>query len=244
MCGNTCTNLQSDPNHCKTCNTVCSFPHAGAICMQGNCAMGACQTGYQHCSSDPNSGCETLVTGTDINNCGGCGLTCKVGQVCKAGSCQENQVTCASPGITCAQAGCYEGGRYSISTGGAIVVDLNNNRRLWTRHTRGPLAEADAVTDCSSLVLEGINNWRLPTFAEQSTTLYKANMPAHQCTVCNPAVDQAAFDDVINQSAYSYYYVTATYNSGQMGWQEVIYCADTTSTISTSIFFCIHDPLP
>jgi hypothetical protein len=196
------------------------------------------------CNATPSDGCETFVMGNDINNCGGCGTTCKVGQICKAGACQENQVTCATPGITCAQAACYETGRYSISAGGGIVVDLNNGRRLWTRATRAPLAHPNAVNDCQSLVLEGINGWRMPTYVEQVATRYKNDQPSHQCTVCNPAVDQAAFNDVMNQTAYSFYYQTDTMNTN--GWEEVIYCADTTTidNATPAIFFCTHDPLP
>ena len=53
LCGTTCTNLQSDPNHCKTCDTTCSYPHAGALCTQGTCSLGTCQSGYMDCNATP-----------------------------------------------------------------------------------------------------------------------------------------------------------------------------------------------
>jgi len=243
-CGNSCTNLQSDPAHCKTCETVCSYPHAAAVCMQGSCTLGDCEKGYLHCSSDPTTGCETYVMGNDANNCGGCNLKCKVGQVCNAGACQENQVTCASPGITCRMPGCYQAGRYSISAGGGIVVDLNNGRRLYTRATRGPLTHTNASNDCKTLVLEGINGWRLPAYDELATTLYMAG-GLQGCPTCDPAVDQAAFNDTPADTGY---YLTDTFNSTRMGWNTVYYCDGRNNyqndNATPVIYRCLHDPLP
>jgi hypothetical protein len=173
-------------------------------------------------------------------------MACAVGQVCKSGACAENTVTCGSPGVTCEQATCYQSGRYSISTGGGVVVDLMNGRRLFTRATRGPLAYTAATNDCQELVLEGINNWRLPTYLELATTLYMEGVPTYMCTVCNPAVDQAAFNDIASH-APNYYYQTSTYNTGMSGYDSVYYCdgrnAYANPAASTELFFCTHDPL-
>src|SRR5439155_1813655 len=60
-------------------------------CVASQCA-GACAAGYADCDSDKQTdGCEVLVGGTDLNNCGGCGLVCSnqniASPVCTAGAC-------------------------------------------------------------------------------------------------------------------------------------------------------------
>jgi hypothetical protein len=253
QCGNQCVDLQSDPNHCKACSTACTYAHAQGVCTQGQCSQGMCATGYAHCSSDPTTGCETFIAGTDANNCGGCNVVCKVGQVCSAGTCKENQVTCASPGITCQQAGCYQAGRYSISTGGGIVVDLTNGRNLWTRMTRNtPAAQPGhntAVSDCATLVIEGVNGWRLPTYTELIELNYMTG-GLQGCLTCNPAVDQAAFPDTqasITASPDGAYW-SNTYDSSRAGWDSDNFCDGRNNYqdpgTGAGYYRCIHNPLP
>ncbi|HEX4462186.1 MAG TPA: hypothetical protein VIA18_29620 [Polyangia bacterium] len=249
QCGNTCTSLQSDPEHCGTCATLCSYAHAAAMCTGGACAQGTCVSGYMHCSSDPNSGCETYVMGNDVNNCGGCNTKCKVGQVCNAGVCGENQVTCSSPGITCQQAGCYHAGQYSISTGGGIVVDLvNGPRNLWTRTTRTITGHSAAVSDCATLVLEGVNGWRMPTFAELVELNYMTG-GLQGCPTCDPAIDQAAFPDTAASLTATPIdgYWSNTYD-GTIGWDVDDECDGRNnyqdSGTGLGAYRCIHDPGP
>jgi hypothetical protein len=253
QCGNTCTNLQSDPSNCKTCSNVCSYAHATAVCNQGTCAQGTCSAGYMHCSANPNSGCETYVMGNDASNCGGCGVTCKVGQICASGSCQENQVTCSSAGVTCQQASCYIGGRFSISSGGGIVVDLSNGpRNLWTRATRTLNAgHASIVEDCETLVLEGISGWRLPEMTEYQELDYMTG-GLKGCPTCYPAIDQAAFPDTANyynNTSYmgSYWSNTANTGSSGPGWYGDDECDGRSQTVETPVgtpmYRCIHNPL-
>jgi hypothetical protein len=249
QCGSTCTNLQSDPQHCSSCSTACSYAHATAQCVQGACMQGPCASGYQHCSSDPNSGCETYVKGTDVNNCGGCNVKCKVGQLCSAGSCVENQVTCATPGITCQQAGCYQSGRYSISAGGGIVVDLTNSRMLWTRATHSTTGHNAAVSDCNLLVLEGVNGWRMPTYAELSLLNYMTG-GLNGCPTCSPAIDQSAFPDTAAglQMSPDGAYWSNSYNSTRMGWDSDNYCDGRNNYqdagTGLGVYRCVHDPGP
>lgn len=108
-CGGTCTNTNTDLNNCGGCGRVCSFPHASANCVAGECQLGACNQGFANCDGKPATGCETPL-GTD-QNCSGCGNICSGGTVCR-------NFTCVNPCDVCAS-GC----RYT--TVQAAVNDFN-----------------------------------------------------------------------------------------------------------------------
>jgi hypothetical protein len=238
-CGATCTDLASDLANCSACGTPCAFAHAGASCAAGVCTRLACDAGYGDCKNGDADGCETNVLGSDANNCGACNAPCLVGQVCTAGACKDNIVTCASTGITCAQATCFTNTN-AISVGGGIVVDVAKGRRLWTRATRALAAEAAAEADCASLVLEGISGWRLPTsFAELGQTLlYPGGLQG--CPTCAPAIDQAAFPDTRLGDDY----LTSHFNTGRGGYDTVEFCDGRNNyQAAGSVYRCTHDPL-
>jgi len=72
----------SDPKNCGTCGHDCTaLPNvnataAGIECRASVCFVPAtaCVTGYGHCSSRSDDGCEASLT--DANNCGACGIKC------------------------------------------------------------------------------------------------------------------------------------------------------------------------
>jgi len=242
LCGSTCVNLSTDPQHCSTCSMTCSYPHAGALCSGGACQMGTCSSGYGDCVNGPIDGCETYVLGSDAANCGGCNMVCKVGQKCNSGSCGEIQVTCSSAGVTCTQAGCYQAGRYSISSGGGIVVDLNTARRLWTRAPFATNGHSVAAMTCSTLALEGINAWRLPAYTEIQPLQFMTG-GLNGCPTCFPAIDQAAFKNI----DYTTQYWTSDYNSSKAGWDTPNFCDGRNNYFDATgplPFLCTHDPLP
>ena len=73
------TDVAHDPRHCGVCTHDCtSLPHVsgGATCTAGACEVPAasCQSGFGHCSSTPDDGCETDLSGT--SHCGSCTNMC------------------------------------------------------------------------------------------------------------------------------------------------------------------------
>jgi hypothetical protein len=69
------TDFQSNPANCGTCGTVCRFAHASARCESGTCVMGMCDTGWDDCDGQMDTGCEVNIL-TDNAHCGACGNAC------------------------------------------------------------------------------------------------------------------------------------------------------------------------
>lgn len=107
LCSGTCTDLQTDRQHCGSCDTGC---YAGEICCAGTCVRntspdhcGSCTnvcTGGAACQAgrcDPwgcyygttncNGSCVDLAS--DALNCGSCGNACPDGQHCSRGTCAD-----------------------------------------------------------------------------------------------------------------------------------------------------------
>jgi hypothetical protein len=74
-CDGTCVDVNTDPDNCGHCGTVCpGGPHAPPTCIGGGCAF-RCEEGFGDCDEDHATGCEVDVTG-DPTNCGRCDLIC------------------------------------------------------------------------------------------------------------------------------------------------------------------------
>jgi len=86
--GNGCeTPVLTDPKNCGSCGYSCpTVPHAQNTCVEANCALTACTVGFADCDGRPDNGCEVGIA-RDATNCGGCGITCTVDQVCVNGAC-------------------------------------------------------------------------------------------------------------------------------------------------------------
>lgn len=63
--------LRTDPNNCGACGARCSLANATALCVDGACVVGTCNTGFGDCVEG--SGCETDLRST-LAHCGGCGM--------------------------------------------------------------------------------------------------------------------------------------------------------------------------
>jgi hypothetical protein len=83
------TDLSTDLGNCGLCGRACAFPNAGASCVSGGCALGACTPGFDNCDGNPATGCE-INLGTSVANCGMCGNACAVNNgtpACAGGAC-------------------------------------------------------------------------------------------------------------------------------------------------------------
>jgi hypothetical protein len=78
LCSGTCVSL-TDPTHCGSCGHNCNtLPNVtgSTSCSAGVCSVPptSCATGYGHCTTNPDDGCETAIT--TPTNCGACGTVC------------------------------------------------------------------------------------------------------------------------------------------------------------------------
>jgi hypothetical protein len=102
LCGSSCFDLATDPQHCGACTTACSTADAGnpgdagiitAVCNGGTCDVD-CDGGLSKCGS------QCFDEKNDPQNCGGCGAACD------GGPC--NQGTCCPPGDTICTGQCTD----------------------------------------------------------------------------------------------------------------------------------------
>ncbi|MBL8601077.1 MAG: hypothetical protein JNK72_04050 [Myxococcales bacterium] len=83
------TNLSSTVSACGACGRACSLANATPACMSGQCAIGACATGFANCDNNTANGCETN-TNTTPSACGMCGRVCALANAtagCTNGAC-------------------------------------------------------------------------------------------------------------------------------------------------------------
>lgn len=117
-CAAQCLDVQRDRNNCGSCGRRCDI---GESCVNGSCYEGSdCNTALagSGCLLDGGIGqccgrqCVTLNTRTDVQNCGGCGQHCPVGDVCMNGQCSRpdggftlgcytDPATMCAPGTSC-----------------------------------------------------------------------------------------------------------------------------------------------
>ena len=98
--------------HCGSCGSGCSIANATATCASGGCRVQSCNSLWADCNSDGTS-CETRLT--QMNQCGGCGVTCDADETCNsAGRCACAGTTggvgtgpvCGGATPYCAASGC------------------------------------------------------------------------------------------------------------------------------------------
>ncbi|MBI5516739.1 MAG: hypothetical protein HY909_23345 [Deltaproteobacteria bacterium] len=77
-CRGACARIMVDSAHCGGCGVACAAPNATASCVEGRCAVGACDAGYADCDRAAANGCEAELA-TDPLHCGMCGVACPSG---------------------------------------------------------------------------------------------------------------------------------------------------------------------
>jgi hypothetical protein len=94
------TDTSADLYSCGACGHDCSnLPHvAGNVSCTGSiCTFdsNACAPGYGICTTDPDNGCDTVIS--DPNHCGGCDTTCTAGfPYCSPTGTEADPFTCTS----------------------------------------------------------------------------------------------------------------------------------------------------
>jgi len=69
------THVAADINNCGSCGNICDLPNASADCIDANCVVVDCLSGYGNCDDVNENGCEINLV-TDPQNCGFCGNVC------------------------------------------------------------------------------------------------------------------------------------------------------------------------
>ena len=158
-CGGVCTNTLYHPNECGSCSTHCS---ASQSCIDGACKAvtvwnsttyhscgGPCFGGKWCCPT----GCQDITT--SLTDCGACGRSCGVGQLCCGASGCINPLTdssnCGGCGRSCSAGlqciggkcvgGCQSVGLTTCGSSTACVSlqsDVQQLRQLWVCLLRLP----------------------------------------------------------------------------------------------------------
>ena len=147
--------LMSYSSDCGSCGHVCPTPpHAPALCLSGQCAVGFCDQYYADCDGVVDNGCEVFLP-LDTNNCGTCGAvcparanstsTCFYGGVCNfvcndgfadcdlnpANGCEvatsSSAGNCGACGLVCGNGSTCRSGACTSATCAAGFGDCNHN---------------------------------------------------------------------------------------------------------------------
>ncbi len=108
MCGDTCIDVQNDPQNCGACAKACPTDQ---VCSHGTCAV-VCGGGSSRCGNY----CVDLKA--DPLNCGGCGTKCDPGMVCNKAACA---LTCQT-GLTDCKGACVDTTNDDSNCGGCGVA--------------------------------------------------------------------------------------------------------------------------
>lgn len=144
----------TDINNCGSCNNDCTaLPNTNSTtCMGGSCMITSCDSGFENCDTNVNTGCEVDLN-NDIDNCGTCSNECITGittnATCSSGQCiatecsgsnivcnntcvdpltdNNNCVSCGNvctPGSCCLGTGCLKSGGVSCSISSECISGI------------------------------------------------------------------------------------------------------------------------
>ncbi len=137
-CGDECTDVRGDPDHCGACDRVCttSEPFSRPTCVMGICGV-SCATGYHDCGGTCVSDADPMSCGTSCTPCpapmlgmatctaGSCGVACMPGATMCAGDCVDVATSRAHCGGcmrpcsgACVGGVCDTGVRITLGSGG------------------------------------------------------------------------------------------------------------------------------
>jgi hypothetical protein len=122
---------------CGACGVPCEVAGGTAACVDGACAVDACDTGLGDCDGDAATGCETDIT-ADVDHCGGCDRPCDFGvnttAACAASACE---FTGCAAGFDDCNAG-TDGCELDLASGFTCVCDPGETQPCY----EGPVGTA------------------------------------------------------------------------------------------------------
>ncbi len=71
---NGCENPLDSLAHCSACDTSCARANATPSCAGDSCHIETCDSGFDNCDGQDNTGCENSLD--SLSDCGTCGTTC------------------------------------------------------------------------------------------------------------------------------------------------------------------------
>ncbi len=124
-CGGFCNDASDDPDNCGGCGITCigeTSTCCGVDCVNTTDNDMYCGDCFTSCVSPSEVCCGTscvVIDGDDVNNCGGCGVTCGDGQACCYGICTDldQDTACGNCDLDCTSTGeyCVGAGRYCVT---------------------------------------------------------------------------------------------------------------------------------
>ena len=171
-CGPQCSNLQTDPLHCGTCQVACTNTQA---CEKGECHL-ACSLPTSRCTTGDGGAENCVDLKKDSVNCGACGTTCAQSFVCDAGGCD---LVCGDAGTKCPGT---DGGPTCLDT----TTDKNNCGACGNACTGGKVCVASTcqIVAVANIAPQGtvtVNNGG----SSGNYVPAKANDTISQATNCN-----------------------------------------------------------
>ena len=142
------SNLQTDPQNCGACGTVCAIPHAQAVCIAGLCGVGICSPGYVDLDTKPGNGCECLQSNGGVEICDGADNNCD-GQIDEGFNLKDDAANCGQCGNACTAAhasGRCQGGQcaYDCLPG---YIDLDGQPENGCEHACTPSNNGIEICD-------------------------------------------------------------------------------------------------
>jgi hypothetical protein len=97
------TELVKSVKNCGSCGKACTAANASNLCLQGQCQLMSCESGFGDCDAQLSTGCEVDLKSSVIH-CGECGHKCEVTNgaagcfkgLCTVASCSANFGDCDS----------------------------------------------------------------------------------------------------------------------------------------------------
>ena len=154
-------NLQTDPQNCGSCGTVCAIPHAQAVCVAGQCGVGTCTPGYVNLDTKSENGCECLQSNSGVEICDGADNNCN-GLIDEGFDLQNDAANCGQCGNLCSAAhatGRCQGGQCGFTCLPGYV-DLDGQPENGCEHPCTPSNNGIEIcdgedNDCNGLIDDG-----------------------------------------------------------------------------------------